>query len=377
MARHPWLPPADPLHDEDFPYYPGRKLMITEHQPPEPFAGPSYYRQSDTPSDFDVKAVIDNLVTEHLPRGTDWPANDGTESSQHVELTIEKTISTTNNFGSQVVLCKLTQGQKVEGIPARVVAKIYDPLYYLFLKDASHQPTNVVCEADIDLSREAAVYQHFKINGKDGESAPRYYGAFTTPIRSNIMDKYRPVCLILLEYIEGFTMKEMCSISHYDGPALVPGPYAGNDEQRMLVMKQLLDIESCMRHAGVVYGNVMPENVMISRPSSDKTNPASEPRVVIIGWKLADVECKEVDYKPLIELLPRPVTPADWNTASENDQFQGWIPLEYFDDEQKFADWLEDSFGGENAKKCCRKAELKQIRIPSLFRGASYTLIDD
>lgn len=285
MANHPWMPPLDTYHDEDFPYHQGRELMITPHEAPEPFDGPSYYRPSDPSSTFDGDgdAVIkqhktrSQLVAECLPRGAAWPTDDGTKSSQHIGLTIQKTIKTTKERGSQVVVCKLNLGQMHKGIPARVVAKIYDPLYYPFLACALPYASDVVRQADMDLSREAAVYQHFKTMGTDGQFAPKYYGAFTMPMRSNIAGKYRPVCLILLEHIDGSTMRASCTVPYNRIPALVPGPHAGNDDQRMLVMKELVDIESKMRHTGVVYGTMMPENVMISRPSPTKANAALKP----------------------------------------------------------------------------------------------------
>ncbi|PNH35208.1 hypothetical protein BJF96_g1660 [Verticillium dahliae] len=285
MANHPWMPPLDTYHDEDFPYHQGRELMITPHEAPEPFDGPSYYRPSDPSSTFDGDgdAVIkqhktrSQLVAECLPRGAAWPTDDGTKSSQHIGLTIEKTIKTTKERGSQVVVCKLNLGQMHKGIPARVVAKIYDPLYYPFLACALPYASDVVRQADMDLSREAAVYQHFKTMGTDGQFAPKYYGAFTMPMRSHIAGKYRPVCLILLEHIDGSTMRASCTVPYNRIPALVPGPHAGNDDQRMLVMKELVDIESKMRHTGVVYGTMMPENVMISRPSPTKANAALKP----------------------------------------------------------------------------------------------------
>ncbi|PNH71569.1 hypothetical protein VD0001_g5998, partial [Verticillium dahliae] len=285
MANHPWMPPLDTYHDEDFPYHQGRELMITPHEAPEPFDGPSYYRPSDSSSTFDGDgdAVIkqhktrSQLVAECLPRGAAWPTDDGTKSSQHIGLTIQKTIKTTKERGSQVVVCKLNLGQMHKGIPARVVAKIYDPLYYPFLACALPYASDVVRQADMDLSREAAVYQHFKTMGTDGQFAPKYYGAFTMPMRSHIAGKYRPVCLILLEHIDGSTMRASCTVPYNRIPALVPGPHAGNDDQRMLVMKELVDIESKMRHTGVVYGTMMPENVMISRPSPTKADAALKP----------------------------------------------------------------------------------------------------
>ncbi|KAM0526138.1 hypothetical protein D7B24_001903 [Verticillium nonalfalfae] len=133
-----------------------------------------------------------------------------------------------------------------KGIPARVVAKIYNPLYYPFLGCALPYASDVVTQADIDLSREAAVvvYQHFKTMGTDGQFAPKYYGACTMPMRSHIAGKYRPVCLILLWYTDGSTMRALCTVPYNRIPALVPGPHAINDTQRMLVMKELFDMES-------------------------------------------------------------------------------------------------------------------------------------
>ncbi|EEY20734.1 predicted protein [Verticillium alfalfae VaMs.102] len=266
------------------------------------------------------------LVAECLPRGASWPTDDRTKSSQHIGLTIEKTIKTTKERFSQTVVCQLNLGQMNKGIPARVVAKIYDPLCYPFLGCALPYASDVVTQAHIDLSREAAVYQHFKTIGTDGQFAPKSYGAFTMPMRSHIAGKYRPMCLILLGYIDGSTMGALCTLPYNRIPALVPDPHAGNDTQRMLVMKELFDMESKkMRHTGVVYGNIMPERVMISSPAPAKVvNAVSKPRVVVIGgWKLATVGCKEVNYTPVVELLPHPVSPIDWYAVDEIDQFEG------------------------------------------------------
>ncbi|RBQ72148.1 hypothetical protein VDGD_21460 [Verticillium dahliae] len=138
-------PPPDPFHHGKFPYHPGRRLMITKHTPPEPFHGPLYHGDAASRSNFDEKAAANQhktrseLVIEQLPRGTVWPTNDGTKSSQYVGLTIEEVSSTTKEFGSQVVLCKLNRGQKTTGIPPRVVAKIDDSLYYRSLPNINER----------------------------------------------------------------------------------------------------------------------------------------------------------------------------------------------------------------------------------------------
>ncbi|KAM0329897.1 hypothetical protein ACHAQA_004062 [Verticillium albo-atrum] len=372
MADTPWMPPPDERHSN--PYVPNRRLMITRHTPPDPFGGPMYQPESvdhQRSKPWDLAAAFNKsrsqLVLEYLPRNATWPTNDCTKSPYYSSLVIERQLETGFECGAQVVLCRLGNNKTGTFLPDRVVAKIYDPLYY----DSTHhilvQPADVVSEVDRDLSQEAAVYEHLKAQGKDGDYAPRYYGCFTTPIYFPVQNKFRPVCLILLEYIEGKTMDAMCRRPHDvdpdNVPDLVPGAEAGDVEQRMRVFKKVLEVSTGHQHAGVCFSFFFEtKQVMISRPLG--SGPDKDPRVVVLSWKFAYVNEKTSRGERIICRLPRPITPIDWYKPSRLTRFRGWVPQEYYlrsDRGQKFKQWLEKTFGGDEAAKYCRKSDVDEL----------------
>ncbi len=150
-----WTAPTDVQQRNDaFQYSKGRTLHIQPHKtPPAPFGGSEYQCDPNAPDEQDDIPVLMNtkrsdLVFKRLPRGTNRPTRAGHASPMHATLEIEKQLSTGREKGSQVVLCSVKQqlrkGPDAERqLPLKVVAKIYDPLYYPFKHWYWDQPVDV------------------------------------------------------------------------------------------------------------------------------------------------------------------------------------------------------------------------------------------
>lgn len=93
-------------------------------------------------------------------------------------LIVIKSLAIGNARGAQIVLCSvIPHGQEENASPFQAVAKIYDPLYYSFVTDIGHCPSDVVLRADSDYTQEAAAYEHLERAGQTGSFAPAYFGS--------------------------------------------------------------------------------------------------------------------------------------------------------------------------------------------------------
>ncbi|KAM0326201.1 hypothetical protein ACHAQA_006798 [Verticillium albo-atrum] len=360
-----WTAPTDVQQRNDaFQYSKGRTLHIQPHKtPPAPFGGSEYQCDPNAPDEQDDIPVLMNtkrsdLVFKRLPRGTNRPTRAGHASPMHATLEIEKQLSTGRENGSQVVLCSVKQqlrkGPDAERqLPLKVVAKIYDPLYYPFKHWYWDQPVDVTAEADGEYSREVAAYEHLKDKRFTGKFAPDYFGCWTLAVHDQSSPpKYRPVCLILMEYIDGLSISSLSSTAYrYHNQPLQPAPEAGDEKQRMLVVQQLLDGLARLSHAGLDERSANIHHIFVARSVGGKKHyPQGMPRTVLLNYSNAAVVHRSIDGYNGDTLMDRPLSPTTCKIDSLDD-LMGWIPFEYYDDPEKWKKWLDDKFGGKNAEK--------------------------
>ncbi|ROV88541.1 hypothetical protein VMCG_10367 [Cytospora schulzeri] len=126
------------------------------------------------------------------------------------QLTITAPITIGCGRVAQVVACTVVpQGEGDSRMPFKAAAKIYDPLYYRFSLSLANSPRDTTWEADGVYSREAAAYEHLERAGQTGSFAPKYYGSwtFSLPIASGGGSRSRPIHLVLIEHLNGTTIR--------------------------------------------------------------------------------------------------------------------------------------------------------------------------
>ncbi len=138
----------------------GTKLTIYRHLAPEPTA-PGY--QHCRPADFEEEAQ-----TTFTERYLKHPPLQGTTLwSQPFSITITDEITPNS-----------TSGARLLGVNNKLVAKIYDPLYYSIPTLSNEVGTNPFRLADSDYTHETAAYERTNYR-LGGTILPEYHGSFT------------------------------------------------------------------------------------------------------------------------------------------------------------------------------------------------------
>lgn len=280
--------------------------------------------------------------------------------AETAQLTINTPISVGSARGAQVITCLVTPRGEAAGEPFQAVAKIYDALYYRFSKSLANEPRNVATQADEDYSREAAAYEYLQETGQTGFFAPAYYGSWTfdLPITSRAKTQMRPVRLILIERLEGTTIR---------GSLLQNGPRGtGKDafhypeEYRLEVLAMVMDGYVRQLHSGIDQLDLAGRNVMLA-PKGGSAEPADQggpvvsglplPRVVLIDYNTAIVYRLTKNGRPPHMDWPRPCNPMLYFWDEPMNDFGGWVPHEWHDNPKFMQEWLRKRFGTEEKRK--------------------------
>ncbi|GAB1317020.1 Protein kinase domain-containing protein [Madurella fahalii] len=361
----PWVPPPDPDRPP-LPYLPGLVLDITEYIPPAP-----YYSDQGRPKGISRDALRSithtELVITYPPRESDATTVIAL-TPKTATLTITNHIAVRDGRGAQIVLCSVVPrgpGPKCE--PFTAVAKIFDPLYYSFADKYGGfraGPVDVAVAADGNYSQEAAAYEHLQQAGETGSFAPKYYGSwtFSLPICHKGVMRNRAVRLILMEYLDGPCMRELCSD---------PRSLSYDEGYRLSVLAKLLD--GHMRYAQKRLsrrGLLLPEHVILIPGPEWTCAPQPTPRVVLIDYCAAIVDERSPRYR-LRRATELPVNPmyAFWAGDRLLD-FDGWRPQHWNGNDRPVQEWLMEEFGGENVSKYLPVREGLELAPPKYFVGA-------
>jgi hypothetical protein len=276
-------------------------------------------------------------------------------------LSVTRELAVADGRGAQLVLCTINPKEPAGDAPFQAVAKIYDPLYYSFPhQDVPSVPCDITRFADEDYSREAAAYEHLQAIGQAGSFAPQYFGSwtFTASFQSHTgggtaPPQSRPVRLILIEYIAGPSIRELCA-----GPS--PTPAAALDEAyRLEVVARIMDAEAMLRLKGINQRDLAARNVILHNAPPinphDRTavQPSTIPRVVLIDYNISVIESRRRDkIQPPSDgttMLPQNPMLTYWNDSLQG--FRGWIPLTFQTNPRWRREWLRGRFGRENLPK--------------------------
>ncbi|AEO61137.1 hypothetical protein MYCTH_2311014 [Thermothelomyces thermophilus ATCC 42464] len=337
-----WRPPTDP-DKPACPYQTGFTIDIKSHTPPAPFGGRDYGPGTRVvvPDQALRSLKQTELVMGNPPLRTADPAAPRTHT-----LSVTHELAVADGRGAQLVLCTITPKVPAGQAAFQAVAKIYDPLYYSFPnKDVPSVPCDVTWLADEDYSREAAAYEHLQSIGKAGSFAPRYFGSWTFTARI-LIDKTtprsRPVRLILLEYVRGPSIRELC-------PA-PPAAATFDEAYRLEVLARVLDGDAKLRFKGINQRDLAARNVLLNYPPG--LPPAERhtmiPRLVLIDYNISIVYARTKRKIGPYHGTTLPPNPMQIHWTNPLQEFRGWIPAEWEAAPRLRQEWLSKRFGGKN-----------------------------
>ncbi|KAH6855074.1 hypothetical protein B0I37DRAFT_363867 [Chaetomium sp. MPI-CAGE-AT-0009] len=266
-------------------------------------------------------------------------------------LSVTRELAVIDGRGAQLALCTITPKSSVGHEPFRAVAKIYDPLYYSFShKDFPSVPCDITWSADEDYSREAAAYEHLQAVGEAGPIAPEYFGSWTFTVSLQVgkttPPQSRPVRLILIEYVPGKSIRELCA-----GPA--PAAATFGEAYRLEVLARILDAEAKLRFKGIDHQDLAARNVILHAPPDPQGQTAAQPntipRVVLIDYNISIIYAKtrhKIGPYDGTTLPPNPMR-IHWNNVSLQ-EFRGWVPAAWENNPRLRQEWLKKRFGGDN-----------------------------
>ncbi|KAF6834013.1 hypothetical protein CMUS01_06329 [Colletotrichum musicola] len=164
--------------------------------------------------------VYDDFIEKDFEQ---YRPNQQLNKGAHITLTVLESLSGGSQEGQQVLLCKtplLSRQLPLPIVVNRVVVKIFDPMFYSWVYNPVGPPWNeATLAADLAFTREAAAYDKFQEKGLLGKPhlAPGYLGAFTVQLKMfnpqvRVEQRTRYVGAIILEYVEGHRMSDLCDI---------------------------------------------------------------------------------------------------------------------------------------------------------------------
>ncbi|KAJ5091819.1 hypothetical protein NUU61_006689 [Penicillium alfredii] len=142
-----------------------------------------------------------------------------------------------------------TSASKVPRDDTRLVAKIYDPLYF----DDDGGFLNPFLCVNEHYTHEANVYHH--LSQFQGQGIPRFYGSYSVNLAVD-SKQTRTVRMILIKYIHGVTMRD-AKPEHYSQSA------------RQKILKSIVDLDSRVYEKNIQLQDLHPRNVIISSPDRD------------------------------------------------------------------------------------------------------------
>lgn len=345
-----WSPPEDPDKPR-LPYVPGFTVQIRRHVPPPPFGGPDYGMgtREELSESYLREITQSELVIDHPGLDTPLPA-----LSETAQLTVMTPLTIGEVRGAQVVACEISP-QNEGDQPFQAVAKIYDPMYYSFEWNFSHQPRDTVWQADSDYSREAAAYEHLQKNVTS--FAPQYLGSWTfgLPIRNRVVPKTRPVRMILIERLDGMSMRTM-RVRNNPDPEEADDAFHYPEDFRLEVLAVAMDGYARMLHSGLDQRDFASRNVMLdisAKPSAEVPviSGLPLPRIVLVDYNTSVVNGLTAQGDNPQHRTPLPINPMQLWWGMPMNEFVGWVPHEWHSTPRLKREWLKKRFGGTEQRK--------------------------
>ncbi|QUC24053.1 uncharacterized protein UV8b_08294 [Ustilaginoidea virens] len=328
-----WKPLPD-LHRPDFPYHRGLNLSIRRHRPPPPFGITGYLKgpeRQESPPEPLRQVTQSEWCLQHPPANT-LPHHD---SSEH-QLYIIDEIACEDGRGPQLVRCCLDEDNS-----QTYAAKIYDPLYYSYADRGFGTPVDVTWLADQHYSRECAAYEDLSQAEVDGILVPKYYGSWTFNMPLKQSQDVRPVRMVLMEWISGFSMQSLIDrqkVRHF------------SPEERLCILAKAMEVECYINFHGVRHGDFAPRNIMLE-PSVDAQNH----RVLLIDFNYSSTFSRP-NCKWKRQNATRPTSPRYRYWGPCPNDFFLWVPEPHRSRPAAFQGWLKSQW--EHSEKFADRAEV-------------------
>ncbi|PLB34275.1 uncharacterized protein BDW47DRAFT_134397 [Aspergillus candidus] len=293
------------------PYVPDWRFQVKSHIAPAPT--PAEFNDCFLKeSDWQERQLLSPVMQcVKLPPA---PGRDGDDS---VSLQIMDLLDAGDKHEAQVFTVRLleTTSQSLPPKGTKLVAKLYDPLYY---DDEAGALDPFVC-LDWDYTHEVKAYAILRY--LQGHRIPRYHGSYslTLPVDGG---HTRTVRMILIEHIPGLIMEDA-------------NPEYFDQSLRQDLMRSIVDLESELHEKNVSIMGIEPRKITLTSPTSD------QPRVMFVdlaatffGQSRVPPAASEMNstvggyISPLLrwkEANDRPGLFADWIDW----EWDSWIDAEY------------------------------------------------
>ncbi|KAB5583390.1 hypothetical protein GE09DRAFT_1278616 [Coniochaeta sp. 2T2.1] len=237
------------------PYKPGLVLHIRRHTPAPPFgsccSSPGPRKEFSETDIRDMNCTQAQFCFRCLL--TEPPQKSATPETQTLEIV--RRIACEDGRGAQIVLCQVGSREQ------RMVAKIYDPLYYPYDGNTGGGgPVDATYYADMHYSREAAAYEMLRSQGVDGVFAPGYHGSWTfdwtmkPSVPDNNCRYLRPVRLILMDELKGIIIESLDKQQSL---------YRLTGSQKLDCLGQAIELDTKVRCHGVSHRAISPRHVLL------------------------------------------------------------------------------------------------------------------
>ncbi|KAJ9284666.1 hypothetical protein DTO021C3_7793 [Paecilomyces variotii] len=243
------------------PYVKGHRFTVRSQNPPAP--APITESCSLT-----KEADIERRTVPPLQRCILHPPVGGSDGHSMVTFEVSHEIRAGEDHSAQIVAVNILNTspdcpKTLQGVTT-AVAKLYDPLYF----DHSDDDTDPFLCVKCHYSREAASYA--RLSDLQGTVIPAYYGSYSLELPvDEPSSKTRTVRLIMIEYISGFSMREL-------------RPRDFSQLQRKQIIKQIIDGESAIYTRDVRLSDLHPRNVMVEQDPNSKENRIK--RVILLDF---------------------------------------------------------------------------------------------
>ncbi|OTB19961.1 hypothetical protein K445DRAFT_313754 [Daldinia sp. EC12] len=317
----PWSAPPEPDKPR-LPYEPGLTLNIQRIRPPPPFdhiylphLTPEYRTFILQNRVVDVDRLRSTTLVDYCLSTVPLPIEPLGETAV---LKVDGVIAVGDGRNAQIVTCDIDLPGTDQH---RMVAKIYDPLYYSFVSEESPNiPEDVVGLADGDLTTEAAAFECLDAP-LGGKVIPRYYGSWTFNL--TLRNQKRAVHLILMEQIDGVMLR-----------TLNPDNYS--DEDKLRVVAKVMECDALMEYYGVTHTDLYPRNIICSTDDLGSSKLA----VRVIDFNSSVIHS-------LRGLVPRcttkslPESPINLFWKNAPDGLREWVPDYLLREAETWRDWLK------------------------------------
>ncbi|KAF9871924.1 hypothetical protein CkaCkLH20_10556 [Colletotrichum karsti] len=377
----------------------GKSLILAPHSPPAAYGLPGYRLPPGvTTDDLVPSSFPDDQNLEPTQQAFKYtPLNYDPDKQlveeEKVHLKIVEILKGGLTAGIQTIVCEVIKAPvnpeksslKVEDL---VVARVHDPLFSSWDYDPFF-PWKPSSRADVIFANEAGIYEYMEQHNLTGHPhlAPRFFGTWTAQMTSSNIEfrgKTRPVCVTLIEYIQGTLLSDLLARGDGGEFIMAPGPlqlYEGSETllepdetTRLEVLRQLMDGDSRHLHHGVNHREIDPSKIMITMRNGSQD--LETPRAVLIGFHGAYLESflKESDSRHVSQKLPP--HPFFLYDVTAMHPFFPWAPMHWKESEDDrypislgFQAWLVETFGSlkeNDTYRISQKIPVEKLR-PGLY----------